>query len=330
MKNDKLTDFNILRKTEHQKSPANENFLSAFNNALDHFEHKQYKEYPEQHPTVFVTGSPRSGTTLMSQVIAHAFNIGFINNLSARFFKNPVSGIHFAQAVFGNRHQSDFSSVFASTKELSDIHEFGYFWRYWLKKESISDTLRAKEIEPEIQWDDLKLTILNMHQAFGMGWACKNVLGAYHIEKFLSLLDKSVFVYIERNPVDSAISIYNARMKYYGDPSIWWSYIPLEYNTIKDWDPIRQIAGQVFYLNQWYKHEIQRLNSPRILSVKYEDLCKNPHNIIQQIKETCREECNYALETKDGIPRAFPLKSYPLENQLASEFLHHFNQFNGK
>ncbi len=327
MKNDKLTELNQERKENHRKDPKEESFIEQLNNQLLEFEKNNYTDLKEeQHPTIFVIGAPRSGTTLMSQVLAHGLDVGFINNLSARFWKTPVTGIRLSNSIFKNNKSTDFQSKFASTKKLEDIHEFGYFWRHWLKKESITNIVNSPSIEKEIQWTELKNIILNIHEAFGKGFACKNVLSAYHISKFLHVLKKLVFVYIERDPVDAAISILNARKKYYTDLNLWWSYVPLEYEQIKDLDYKRQIAGQVYFLTKYYNSKIKDINSNRIIRIKYKELCDNPQAILDTIVKVTRKELDYELKINDDFPEKFEYKTYH-QSELRNEFENLLNEF---
>ncbi|NBO54134.1 MAG: hypothetical protein EBU84_05990, partial [Actinobacteria bacterium] len=41
-------------------------------------------------PLVFIVGVPRSGTTLLSQLFSRFLDVGYIDNIVARFWANPV------------------------------------------------------------------------------------------------------------------------------------------------------------------------------------------------------------------------------------------------
>src|SRR6056297_1198149 len=119
--------LNQYRKGSYKKDEKDENFLEEFNKYLFQKEINEYCDYPVRHPFLFVVGPPRSGTTLLSQLIAYTFDVSYINNLVARFYLAPLHGIRFSKTVLGESKQSDFQSNYARTGNLSDIHEFGYF-----------------------------------------------------------------------------------------------------------------------------------------------------------------------------------------------------------
>ena len=284
MANKSLQDFNRLRKQEHYKDESQENYLLGLNKVLQEKETGEYLDLEEDHPSIFVFGLPRSGTTFMTQLIVHSFDIGYINNFMARFWLAPVAGIKLSNIIYSNETEAYFDSNYATTKNISDIHEFGYFWRNWLMKDTIPDILRSKENESIIDWAGLKKCILNIHNAFGKGWICKNIFGAYHLEKLTQLLNKSLIVYIERDPLDNAISILDARKKFYSDINLWWSTIPYEYEELKDLPTMEQIAGQVHYLRRYYDMELSKLPDNRYLRIDYKDATTDPLNTVEKIK----------------------------------------------
>src|SRR6056297_1827548 len=139
-----FTNLNKYRKGSYKKNEKQENFLEDFNQYLFKKEINEYVDYPVKHPFLFVIGAPRSGTTLLTQLIANSFDISYINNLIARFYLAPLHGIRFSNTVLGDVRGSNFISDYARTNRLNEIHEFGYFWRYWLNKNTFDDITYSK------------------------------------------------------------------------------------------------------------------------------------------------------------------------------------------
>jgi LPS sulfotransferase NodH len=308
--NEEFKNLNKYRKGSYKKDEQQENFLEEFNNHLLEKEIKEYKDYPVQFPFLFIIGAPRSGTTLLSQLIANTFDISYINNLAARFFLAPLHGLKFSKTVLGDSRQSDFSSNYARTKNLSDIHEYGYFWRYWLNKHTFDDITYAKEKENEIDWGGLRKVLSSLQNETQRPFVFKNIFGSYHMKKFVEIIDKSIFIYIERDELDTAVSILNARKKYNTDLNVWWSYQPLEYNQLKDKDYWTQIAGQIHYLQEFYKKEMEQLPNKNHLSISYKEMCDNPLSVIAQIKEKCREHEKFNIAQLNDPPASFPYRQH--------------------
>lgn len=281
-----LSELNALRRKDVLKNPIDEDLLQKMNRALQALEQEQYVDLDEDFPFIFICGLPRSGTTLLAQVITHSLDVGYINNLSARFWLAPVLGIRFSHMILRESRRTTFESDYAATEVIDDIHEFGYFWRYWLKKDQILDHLQLEEVEKRIDWDGLKKTLLNMQHAFAKPVCMKNIFGSLHMKALSSHFNKVLFVYIRRDPLDNAISILNARQRFHADPNVWWSIIPQEYEQLRNLGFMQQIAGQVHYLRSFYEKQIA-LGHSNILVVEYKELCENPSNVINQVCQKC-------------------------------------------
>ena len=315
-----LQDLNLRRRREHLKSPADEDFLLNLNRYLREWEVQSYGDYPETDPILFVLGVPRSGTTLLAQLIAHSFDIGYINNFAARFWLAPVTGVRLSKILFTEK-RTDFQSRYATTSHITDLHAFGYFWRHWFRAETLTDFARAQERADEIDWPGLRRTLLNIRHEFDKPLVFKNLFGGYYIERFLRLMERVVFVYVERDPVDCAISILKARREYYDDPNLWWSTVPPEYERLKDLPYMEQIAGQVYYLRRLYREQIAAVKQERIISLTYRDLCADPSGVLRRIQARCRQWFDVEIEMTTVPPESFPFRTYD-DAELRAEFSH--------
>ncbi|MBU2649869.1 MAG: sulfotransferase [Bacteroidetes bacterium] len=327
MEDNSLQDLNRKRKAGFYKDEHAESYLRHVNEILQNDESKDYLDLEEEHATLFVFGLPRSGTTFMGQLTAHSFDTGYINNFMARFWLAPVTGIKLSSIILGNKHSAGFESEYATTLRLEDLHEYGYFWRYWLKKDTIPDILSSRENEAFIDWAGLKKTVLNMHYAFGKSWACKNIFGAYHIKKLSGVFRKSMFIYIERDPLDVAVSIMDARKKFYHDPKTWWSTVPYEYPTLKDLSAEEQVAGQVHYLRKFYDQELSGIDPSRVIRVRYEQAAAHPQETASLIRNMTMEATGTELTPLPGLPESFAVRTYEHRKEEKKRFADIMKQF---
>ena len=85
-------------------------------------------------PIIFVTGMPRSGTTLLAQLLIYRFRLGYVTNLISRFWKAPSYGIALARSLCADPGAASVSleSRFGFTAGCEGHHEFGWYWRRWL------------------------------------------------------------------------------------------------------------------------------------------------------------------------------------------------------
>jgi len=279
----RFEDLYAERHGQYAKDPGAEHFLERLNEYLHPRELELYGDFDVEHTFVFVVGLPRSGTTLLTQVLAYCLDAGYVNNFAARFWLAPVHGLRLARLIAGDAGPVSFESDYARTRSLLDIHEFGYFWRFWLKKETFDDVVHAREREGEIDWNGLRRTLANVQHELGKPLVAKNMLGAYHMPRLREVLGRVLFVYVERDPLDICVSILDARRKYYDDPRTWWSYIPAEYPLLKDRDEWEQVAGQVHYLGRYLERELRAVGEDAVVRVTYEQLVGEPAAVLEAV-----------------------------------------------
>jgi Sulfotransferase family len=296
------------RAAAYAKDAGDEAFLRSLNEDLRPAEEALYVDCEIEHPFVFVVGLPRSGTTLLSQVLAYCLDVGYVSNFAARFWLAPVHGLRLERILLGAERPAAFESDYARTSDPREIHEFGYFWRHWLRKESFADVVASPEVEDTLDWAGLKRTLANVQRELGKPYVGKNMLGAYHVERLSDVLEQVVWVVVERDPLDAAVSILDARRKHYDDPRSWWSYVPLEYDRLAALDEWEQIAGQVHYLSKLYERQLARLGDAGI-HVRYENLCADPRSVLVDVSARCKHLYGHEIPIV-ADPPPFPVRSY--------------------
>jgi len=224
---------------------------------------------------------------LLSQLLSRCFRVGYIDNLIARFWMNPVVGIRLSKAVFGEniRSRIDLRSKHGVTSDPWGPHEFGYFWRHWLHlDESLTHKL-DQELIGRVDQTALREMLCNISSTFGMPVVFKNVICGLQASLLAQIYPQSLFVLIERDREAVASSILRCRVERYGSPSAWWSLKPSTFHKISALsDPVEQINQQLIDCAIEFDHEMSK---PGVCCVKirYEELCDNPSLIMRKISE---------------------------------------------
>lgn len=314
-----LSKLAAQRSGAFKKDPREEHFLERMNTALAPLDAEEYQDYPLKHPFFFVIGLPRSGTTFTTQFLAKAFGLSYVNNLAARFYRAPLHGLRLAEATLGSSMEPSFNSNYALTNNLGDIHEFGYFWRHWLHKGDLAAMERLAEDEARIDWAGLRRCLSTLQHHWNHASVFKNIFGSYHLPRLMEALDQKVMVvYIERDELDTAVSIYKAREKYYGPENMekWWSYTPPEVNELLNLNVYDQIAGQITYLKRFYQKSLKALPANRVIRLSYAELMQDPHGMAQGIAKQTEEALEYKLRMNPSLPKAFELRKHTEERAL--------------
>ena len=269
----------------HHKDEFVESVLARVNDSLQPLEEELIRHFEQpRKPTLLVAGPQRSGTTLLMQLLISGFELGYVNNLMARFWEAPYIGVLLAQELSRRQpHQgSDFSSDLGATYGYDGPHEFGFFWQRWLPfgetHQLTEDMLDGFDSKPFLK------EIAAMEDAFSLPLVFKNPLAySLNIPYFAELMPKPLFIVCQRDPLYVAQSTLLSRERYYGDPEAWWSIKPKEYRQLKELSYWEQVVGQVFYTEQRIENSLAALTQRHYIKVNYEDLCADPAHELDRI-----------------------------------------------
>lgn len=278
------------RLTQYRKNDAEESYFSCLNAVLANAVLPQSdQEMPvsaSQLPLIYIVGAPRSGTTLLSQLVSRYLPVGYIDNLIARFWQKPSVGIRLSDAVLGKHKREfiSFKSRHGVTTDPAGPHEFGYFWRKWL---ALDNTTSHKLSPAEIECIDIPGLRLALHQelitTFRTPVVFKNVICGFQAEVLTQAHPASLFIWIKRDPEEVVRSILKCRMERFDRYDAWWSLKPSTYPAlVKITSPVAQVFQQIQDCHLDFERS---LNRPGVtsMSVDYTDLLNDPHLVLDKI-----------------------------------------------
>ncbi len=270
-----------LLAAAYAKDPEDEAFLSWLNEVLAPLEQQRYRDIEDRLPTVHVLGCPRSGTTLLTQLIASHLRVGPINNLIAAFWRAPTIGIRLSKRFITPGQESAYQSDYGRTAAIHEPHEFGYFWSTMLGYRVMGAPSESERAA--VDWIRLRRVLVQMTHAYGVPVVFKPLMLMWHVAELIENLPRSCVLWIRRDPVDNALSLLEARKKYSGDVNAWLSLRPDEYAWLKDEPVERQVAGQVVFLERALRQELDRAKWVNCLEIHYDELCADPAEQLEQI-----------------------------------------------
>ncbi|MDP1878060.1 MAG: sulfotransferase [Actinomycetota bacterium] len=245
---------------------------------------------PAPIPLIYVVGVPRAGTTLASQVLARALDVGYVNNLIARFWLRPSVGIRLSR-VLGtstDRGLIDLGSTWGETMGAAGPHEFGHFWTHWLRLADAPthrlDGDHLARLDAAGLRGALEQEIL---AEFAGPVVLRNPICGLQARFLASVHPASLFVHVTRDPLDVCLSLLRARRDKLGSEATWWSVRPGGMEIVPD-DPVDQVVRQVTDTRSQLDTELDGLGQ-RSLAVAYQDLCASPEMQVRLVSERVRE-----------------------------------------
>jgi len=270
-------------------------------------------------PTIFLLGLPRSGHTLLAQLLITRFHIAYPTNFVARLWKVPGLATRIQRLVLEPAMVNNPSELmqFESDQGLAwgvyGIHEFGYFWRdifNFGETHSLSDE-KWERVDKQI----LLRLVASLEYEFGdLPVLFKNgqlIFQATHLSK---LFPKSVFICCLRDPLYVAQSLVISREKRFGNREEWFSFRPPEYVWLKSLSWWEQISGQVVYIKYHLKKQMEQIPLDRVLWFHYEEICDNPRRIMNLVREFLSRH-NELLKIKKEVPEKFAMRNIPMLSQ---------------
>lgn len=274
-----------VRLPQHRKDDAAEALLVAANAALASADLPTADDSSAAElPLAYIVGVPRSGTTLLHQLVARHLDIAYIDNVVARFWLRPSVGIAVSNAVHPQEQRElELVSRHGVTDGAAGPHEFGYFWRHWLRLDTVPTHHLDAAAQGEIDAAGLRHALRSELLAHvGNPLVFKNVICGFHASLLTRVHARSVFVHVTRDLRACVRSILASRAERYGTYETWWSLKPSTYPFL-GMSPVEQVVRQAIDSLREFEAE---LSSPGVqaLEVSYDELCAAPADQLERIR----------------------------------------------
>ena len=240
-----------------------------------------HKNYPLDYSPVFIIGVPRSGTTLLYQLLAYCYDFCYLSNAISHFSKFPCLASYFLSKVNGPRSSFNYKNKFGEIDGWRAPSQGWLFWSRWFPPDQ---SYVGLDCIPNSSIREIRATISLLQKIHDKPFLNKALSLGVRILPLNQAVPHSLFIRIHRNHLDVAQSILKTRKDYMGDQDRWISAKPSEFQKIQSQDYITQICSQIFYLEKDMDRDIKAIGEHRCLNITYESLCKNPRNLLNDIE----------------------------------------------
>ncbi len=247
----------------------------------------------EDLPLYYIVGLPRSGTTLCSQLISSFWDIGYINNLIARFWLRPGVGITLSQNLLGPTPPAFLlESREGRTEGPAGPHEFAFFWEHWFG----FDKTRTHNLTPaelaRVDKTGFRQALHEILSAFRKPVVFKNMFIIFLAGYLKELHPRSFFFLIERPFEDVCRSMLHARERVHGSQGTWFALRPAAW-PFEAQNPCEEVVLQCLYIEQELKASLAPLRDSCV-HLLYRDLCENPYETLEQARQAAEQALGHA------------------------------------
>jgi hypothetical protein len=317
-----LLEENASRSEAYRKDLATEIFLARLNAALQPFENTLPATKTPTAPIFLFFGLPRCGKTFFSQLLTQGLDLGYVNNLAARLWRAPVTGMRLARLLGLEHGPSAFESDYGKTTRLTDPHDFHYFWQHWLEIDRFPYDAELKR--QAIDWSALGEQLRRMSAFWGRPALFKAIDATWFMTEIVAAYPQAIFVHLERDPIDCACSLAKGRLDNYGTLDHWYGQAsaPADHARLVELPWHAQIAGQLRCLLELFSVGLARLPESNVLRFRYDLVCSDPESVLDAVMARCRAFGREAQRRRGTLPAAIRYSRHgndePLYGDLAA------------
>lgn len=256
----------------------------ALSRALGHIESVLLTDRPLRHPPTFVLGPPRSGSTLLGQLLTYALDVAYLPSLPGWM---PCEGrppavwlTRAARALSLTEPRAEFASHYGAAGVGDAADSERLVWHYvlpegHLEPNDLSDAARRAS----------RAIVSGIERVFCRPFVDKSVAHAIRIPALLDLFPDALFVRIRRNPLAVAQSVYLGRSRSDAMARAWPTPKARGYETLRDKTLLEQACGQMALFEAEIDEAWPLIPASRRTELSYEDVCDDPQRAVTAVAE---------------------------------------------
>jgi hypothetical protein len=230
---------------------------------------------------IFILGAPRTGSTILYQALAAAFELPYIANLTNDgFAETPIVGLSI-QAAWPAFDRLSARSAYGKTQGPFQPSEGSAVMRHWFGGGHPSETVSAGFLPGAPV--HMQRTVRAACALFGRPLLIKNAWNCFRIAALAEHLPDAVFIWIRRDIAASAGSDLAARHVHHGSGEGWNSATPRNVDDLLKRPYWEQVVENQFEFSRAISGSFARLAPGRTAEVWYEDLCLDPAGTLERL-----------------------------------------------
>lgn len=261
-------------------------------------------------PPLFIVGPPRSGTTLIYQLITQYFQVGYMTAPLAYAYGLSNLFCHLSRPLTG-RPPAAFESHYGHIPGIFSPSEHANYWFQWFPENGeLGHYLDPSELDSNTL-TDIQKCLDTLSSLKKKPWVFKNLYLSMSVGALAMALPKARFILVRRDPLLVYQSVLRVREQ--KSRNDWWSIKPPHYRGWIKLPVWQQVARQVFYAEAIPRRDLLRYAPNRFMEIEYSDICRDPVSNLQCL-ENWLEPLGY-----NTYPSKRVLPNFEISNNLHLE-----------
>ena len=263
---------------------------------------------PIRMPLIAICGAPRTGSTLIYQLLSQAFNVSFISNLQNVLFRTPLLGQVLA-ARLGGSYVSDYRSAGGFVAGVNGPAEAMHFWRYWCDHQ-----LTDSPPKPHPRRMARLQRVLNaMYRRTQRPLLSGYLPHSFYTTQLGELFPSFLFVRTDRDMLDAAYSALKrwratAHESLSDDLGYFYGTRPPE--VLGEMTHHEYVARQQYFVARQMDKAEER-HPERFFHADYAAVCADPRGLVTRLGEALASAGTEVSTRRDiALPEQFRASSY--------------------
>ncbi|QIZ69369.1 sulfotransferase [Oxynema aestuarii] len=245
--------------------------LSPITRSLDRIAYQLFRHHPLPEnwtlpPCAMIVSPPRSGSTIVYQVLTRIIPSVYISNLHS-LFPSLASSYLLKNDLFGKSNLK-FNNYYGYTSQINDVNEGNQFIEQLLQDSENLSLIRSRFIR-----------LIRMMQATrDCPFIFKNVRAYPKILKLHNAIPELNFIRVKRNPeqvIQSVVRAYYELGTFHPVPP------SLKHSNIKD--PVEFAIKQILEIEKTIDEQLKYIKRSSWVEVEYEAFCSDPWIVAENL-----------------------------------------------
>jgi len=258
---------------------------------------------PLIHPPIFIIGAPRSGSTLLYQVMVDYFDVGYLSNLHCALVGIP-SLVERLINTPARRQPSNYGSMHGRAEGWLEPSECGEYWYRFFRRYPLHATI---EDTPPLQRQQMRAALRALGDAFERPVLFKNLYCGLRLEPIIHAIPEAYFVVLHRNEVDVGHSLLEGRYRVHGTYERYWATVTPNMAQWQNRPPYEQVIEQCREIYAYIETYKQQVDGKHFVDIQYEEFCADTHAVLAQLHHFFAQN-GLTLGRRYDVPKAFPMR----------------------
>lgn len=235
-------------------------------------------EYKNEYSPLFIIGSPRTGSTVLYQMLTYSLKSLYISNFISLFHRALPSGISLSMKLFGDNVHTSFESTYGNTRDWCSPSECPAFWFRWFSRED--DFVEFDGLSSQ-QVDAIRRNIYTPMGKYKRGMIFKNLTSGQRLQVLIKALPNAKFIYLRRDPFFSLQSLLKAREKLGIKQETWWSVKPKNHRELNQMSLLDKLVNQIYYHEKQIIEDLNLVSDENKYILDYSLISENYDELLQ-------------------------------------------------